>query len=155
MNSVDDTIARLTARLAEETAIVDRIWDIYGRPTYAQLAGRSIYDLISADKARLAEFDGFPNLTAMREAMVGAADECRELKAWRYEAEQLLRLCVDSVHRDGRPHLLTMIQAALGDTEAADESADDPSRCPECGLGPSFDGMWHLVNCSKNGYPYG
>lgn len=49
--------ASLEARLAEEIAIVDRIWDIYGRPTYEQLAGRSIYDLIESDRARLAEED--------------------------------------------------------------------------------------------------
>jgi hypothetical protein len=45
----------IAARLAEETAIVDRIWDIYGRPSYESLQGRSLYDLINADRARLAE----------------------------------------------------------------------------------------------------
>ena len=45
----------LEAQLAEETAIVDRIWDIYGRPSYESLQGRSLYDLINADRARLAE----------------------------------------------------------------------------------------------------
>jgi hypothetical protein len=34
------------ARLADETAIVDRIWKLLGSPTYEELAGRSIYDLI-------------------------------------------------------------------------------------------------------------
>ena len=34
--------------LSEEKAIVDRIWAILGNPTYEQLAGRSIYDLIKA-----------------------------------------------------------------------------------------------------------
>ena len=45
----------LERRLADETAIVDRIWDIYGRPSYKELAGRTIYDLINADRAALAQ----------------------------------------------------------------------------------------------------
>lgn len=37
---------RLERRLREETAIVDRIWDLFGRPSYESLKGKSIYDLI-------------------------------------------------------------------------------------------------------------
>src|SRR5690349_4458951 len=29
-------------------AVIDRIWDIFGRPSYEELAGRSIYDLVEA-----------------------------------------------------------------------------------------------------------
>ena len=39
------------AKFREEEKIVSRIWEILGNPTYEQLAGRSIYDLI----ARLTE----------------------------------------------------------------------------------------------------
>jgi hypothetical protein len=42
----------LRAALAEERAIVDRIWRQLGSPTYEQLAGRSIYDLIDELKQR-------------------------------------------------------------------------------------------------------
>jgi hypothetical protein len=48
-----DEIERLTAQLetvhaqlAEQTAIVDRIWDQFGRPDCGDLKGRSIHDLI-------------------------------------------------------------------------------------------------------------
>jgi hypothetical protein len=33
-----------------ERVIVDRIWDILGRPTYAELNGRSIFDLVQGYK---------------------------------------------------------------------------------------------------------
>lgn len=34
--------------LEEERAIVDRIWDIFGRPDYKSLNGKTIYDLVAA-----------------------------------------------------------------------------------------------------------
>lgn len=47
----DRDIAALKAALLEERNIVDRIWDIFGRPSYNDLRGRSIYDLIGDLKA--------------------------------------------------------------------------------------------------------
>jgi len=44
----------LERQLRDETAIVDRIWDMLGRPSYEELAGRSIYDLIAELQARAA-----------------------------------------------------------------------------------------------------
>lgn len=41
-------IERIERERDEEKAIVDRIWDMLGRPSYEELAGRSIYDLIRA-----------------------------------------------------------------------------------------------------------
>ena len=46
---------QLRAELAAERAIVSRIWTQLGSPTYAQLKGRSIYDLIDELKAELAK----------------------------------------------------------------------------------------------------
>lgn len=43
-------LEKTTAALKEETAIVDRIWDIYGRPSFESLKGKSIYELIEADR---------------------------------------------------------------------------------------------------------
>ena len=34
------------------------------------------------------------------------------------EAHKLLRLCLPSLQKDGRPHVVTMVQAALGDITA-------------------------------------
>ena len=34
------------------------------------------------------------------------------------EAHRVLRLCIPSLQRDGRPHVVTMVQAALGDIVA-------------------------------------
>lgn len=39
------------SRRKTSEAIVDRIWDIFGRPSYDELAGRSIYDLVTEVKA--------------------------------------------------------------------------------------------------------
>lgn len=47
------------AELADEKAIVDRIWDMFGRPSYADLGGNSIYDLIAEvqdDSRQLARY---------------------------------------------------------------------------------------------------
>lgn len=41
-------------RAAEEAAIVDKIWDLFGRPSYKDLNGRSIYDLITDVQQRAA-----------------------------------------------------------------------------------------------------
>lgn len=48
-------IERLERELAEETKIVDRIWDLFGRPSYEDLNGRTIYDLITDLHRELAE----------------------------------------------------------------------------------------------------
>ena len=45
-------LSALNARLAEETAIVDRIWDQLGSPSYEELKGRSIHDLIDEALSR-------------------------------------------------------------------------------------------------------
>jgi len=55
--STDDqakNVRWLVAELAAERAIVSRIWVQLGSPTYAQLKGRAIYDLIDEMKAELA-----------------------------------------------------------------------------------------------------
>ena len=47
-----EEIERLKGELANEVAIVNRIWTIYGSPDYEALNGRTIYDLINADRER-------------------------------------------------------------------------------------------------------
>lgn len=46
-------LATAQVALARETAIVDKIWDQFGRPTYRELNGRSIHDLIDSLKAEI------------------------------------------------------------------------------------------------------
>lgn len=48
-------IERLRAELAEEKAIVTRIWELLGNPSYEELKGRSIYDLIISLKEHAAQ----------------------------------------------------------------------------------------------------
>ncbi len=48
VKSAADRLAALERELADSRAIVDRIWNIFGRPSYEALAGRSIYDLVQA-----------------------------------------------------------------------------------------------------------
>ena len=50
--AMEAALAEAQRRAADETAIVDRIWDQFGRPSYEELNGRSIYDLISEVKMR-------------------------------------------------------------------------------------------------------
>jgi len=47
-------IAALKVELADEKAIVDRIWAIFGTPSYEELKGRSIYDMITNLQIQLA-----------------------------------------------------------------------------------------------------
>lgn len=47
-----DTIDGLRARLAEETAIVDRIWRVLGISTYDQAEAKSIYEIVASSKSR-------------------------------------------------------------------------------------------------------
>jgi len=54
-DALAERIAELEAALTSETAIVDRIWDLFGRPSYKELAGRSLYDLISGLQKELIE----------------------------------------------------------------------------------------------------
>ena len=46
--SREPTVHELQSALTEERAIVSRIWALFGNPTYKDLGGRSIYDLVQA-----------------------------------------------------------------------------------------------------------
>lgn len=52
LTKAGERIAEHLAAYNREWAIVDRIWTQLGRPTFEELAGRSIYDLIDTLKAR-------------------------------------------------------------------------------------------------------
>lgn len=43
----DKELAQARADIDSECAIVNRIWAIFGTPSYEELAGKSIYDLIN------------------------------------------------------------------------------------------------------------
>ena len=49
-----DRADRAEALAKDEYGIVARIWEIYGNPDYKTLDGKSLYDLIEADKSDLA-----------------------------------------------------------------------------------------------------
>ena len=96
--------------LAEETKIVDRIWDMFGRPTYKELAGRSIYDLISGLQRELAEeralLDGAADLRlldgiggidideATAQAMPFYADPADSEEEWKIEWRKQFRVAL-------------------------------------------------------------
>lgn len=42
-------------------AIIDRIWDVFGRPSYEDLAGRTIYDLVEAAAKDAARYQYLKN----------------------------------------------------------------------------------------------
>ena len=104
--SIIAAIRSLQAQLEGERGIVNRIWAIFGSPSYKELKGRSIYDLIEAErKARKeyaidAAYQGQRADTAEqreREALAGAAmvqeetaKVCNKVKR-----EQLSRTCGD------------------------------------------------------------
>ncbi len=48
-----EEIARLESELDDSRKIVNRIWAIYGSPSYESLAGKSIYELIENDRTRM------------------------------------------------------------------------------------------------------
>jgi hypothetical protein len=51
-NYCDNEVDMWKRKYEEERAIVDRIWKILGNPTYEQLGGKSIYELVEELKAR-------------------------------------------------------------------------------------------------------
>ena len=78
-----DFARTLERELAHERAIVSRIWVQLGSPTYEQLKGRSIYDLIDELKAELAfQVARNSDLFAQRDEAVEAQEKAEaELKA--------------------------------------------------------------------------
>lgn len=48
IDSLRAELAALQERYDEEVAIVNRIWAIFGTPSYEELEGRTIYDLVQA-----------------------------------------------------------------------------------------------------------
>ena len=76
--------AKLETELAAERAIVSRIWMQLGSPTYAELKGRSIYDLIDEIKTDRAELE---------RADVLYQRSCAVEHALRAEAERLNGYC--------------------------------------------------------------
>jgi hypothetical protein len=59
----------------------------------------------------------------------------RQFRAENERLRSLLRQCIPSLQRDGRPHVVGMVQAALGDivTVAADQpqAATSPAHSPD------------------------
>jgi hypothetical protein len=49
-----ERLTNMARKHSEEAAIVSRIWEQFGNPSYAELAGRSIYDLIDELKVKAA-----------------------------------------------------------------------------------------------------
>lgn len=50
---VPEAVRSLQDRFSEEVRIVNRIWSMFGSPSYDELAGRSIFDLVADVQARL------------------------------------------------------------------------------------------------------
>lgn len=75
-------IMSLRSRYREEAAIVGRIWSMYGDPTYEQLKGLSIYDLITqtfkqADcRHENADIKGFSDEFGMQEVSTYHCPDC-------------------------------------------------------------------------------
>ena len=42
-----DAVRLLDAELRAEAAVIDRIWGMFGPPSFAELKGRGLYDLIA------------------------------------------------------------------------------------------------------------
>ena len=64
----------LERQLADETKIVDRIWDLYGRPSYESLNGRSLVDLIAETQRQLVEGRPIPREPTIK--MIAAGVDC-------------------------------------------------------------------------------
>ena len=69
-----DRADRAEALAKDEYGIVARIWEIYGNPDYKTLDGKSLYDLIEADKSDLA---------ACRAEAIKWQDECLAMQTER------------------------------------------------------------------------
>ena len=99
---LDDTIRALSAELAEQTAIVSRIWTMLGGHSYEELAGRSIYDLIEELQARARAAES-ARATA-EAALVEARAETERLLVIVRDADRALRSCGKTPERDQDCH---------------------------------------------------
>ena len=83
-----DEIERLRAERDAEREIVDRIWKQLGSPTYEELKGRSIYDLIDEIKdERDAAIKERDEARAERDAAIQRAEHAEaSARSWEQQA---------------------------------------------------------------------
>jgi hypothetical protein len=86
-----DFARKLERELSEEKAIVDRIWKLFGPPTYEELKGRSIYELIQGVQKEKAELE---------RKLADARDELNiSRRQWKNEVDGL-RLRIERLNQD-------------------------------------------------------
>ncbi len=77
-----DVAENLERDLAEERRIVDRIWAIFGSPTYEELQGKSIYDLVQAAHDESQKLQAALSNNALQEAQIAGMGEDAERYRW-------------------------------------------------------------------------
>lgn len=115
--------ARAEADLAAERAIVSRIWTQLGSPTYEQLKGRSIYDLIDELKAELAaereKCDKLLSVLIHADLILDDIDTCSDAHKPMYSSysQNVFKLCVK-----GRDDRRAAIDAAMKEQATKDHA---------------------------------
>ena len=119
---------QLEIELAAERVIVSRIWTQLGSPTYEQLKGRSIYDLIEELKTDRAEVEKWQSVAAQMTAeREHNANEAGRLRA---EVERLRsdRDCEKRLRKDAdefRENAIERAERAEASLHAATEECTD------------------------------
>lgn len=96
-----EQVESLTRERDDQAAIVARIWKMLGSPTYEELAGRSIYDLIGALQAKVEALEA-----ALRRVQDEANTVCGD---WRETASLIDSICIAALtvflrkRQDGEP----------------------------------------------------
>ena len=118
-----DRAERAEAELKAERAIVSRIWTQLGSPTYEQLRGRSIYDLISELKANATS--SAPRWKREREWQAGIIAHAQLHHAERKEAIARAERAEAEVAR---------LRAGIGECLRQNGHLADGEDCPLIGL---------------------
>ena len=116
-----DEMEMLEREFAAERAIVSRIWVQLGSPSYEQLKGRSIYDLIDEMKAELADTqqEGAHYISVAQKA----TDELIRLRAENLAAHKMA--CAAGLERDQLRAELATERARLNHVLRIDCAFDD------------------------------
>lgn len=115
--------AALQERYDEEVAIVNRIWAMFGMPSYEELEGRTIYDLVQAAQNQATVMHDMHKALGIK----WGDDPYAVIAALQADARRYRQLRTKRTSlKDGKPFIAIYVGSFIGVTErAADGAIDD------------------------------
>lgn len=109
-------VAELRRRYDEEVAIVNRIWAIFGTPSYEELQGKTIYDLVQAAQDESQQVAELRESLNVAESLLGKITMDLQQEQWQDARELIQGLIIDFTKDDSpRACIARAALAARGD----------------------------------------